>query len=126
MRVPDNFVWQHLEMNQMKESIEELELGSEGNWKYWLAVNRDSVTASPVPLPAYPTVVPTPQMLVGFDTIAEQAKYQHFLLFGRLDSVKRFTGTTLPKLAREGKVVVKLFKYPQKPTRSGTCWSYDG
>lgn len=116
----------------MKESIKESGLGSKDShtsvagWKYWLAVNRDNVAATPIPLPAFPTVAPTPQMLIGFDTVEKQAKCQRFLLCGRLDKVQRFMNTTLPKLARKGKVVVKTFDYPQKPSRSGTHWSYGG
>ena len=95
-------------------------------WKYWIAVNKCSVSSSALPLPAYPTVEPTPQLLIGFDNREEQLECQQFLLNGRLDKVHRFVGTTLPRLAREGKVVLKKLRFPEKPSYGQTRWSYEG
>ena len=94
--------------------------------KYWVAVNRDSAAVSSIPWPSYPTVMPTPQLLIGWDTPEEQRKCQRFLLTGRLDKVRRFVDATLPKLAREGKAVLKRFNCPGKPTRGETVWIYEG
>jgi len=94
-------------------------------WKYWIAVNKGSVSSSALPLPAYPTVEPTPQLLIGFDTREEQLKCQQFLLNGRLDKVRRFASTTLPRLAREGKVSVKAFRHPDKLSED-TIWLVEG
>ena len=94
--------------------------------KYWVAVNGGSAAACGCPLPVYPTVVPTPQALIGFDTQEEQLRCQRFLLAGRLDKVRRYVTVTLPKLAAEGKVLLKKFNCPEKPTRGQTVWSYEG
>lgn len=98
---------------------------TEGEWKYWVAVNKHSVSPSPMPLPVYPTVEPTPELLIGFNTREEQRKCQQLLLHGRLDKVQRFIRKTLPRLAAEGKVLVKWFRNPEKPSE-GTEWMVEG
>lgn len=96
----------------------------ESNLKYWVAINGDGAAACGFPLPVFPTVVPTPQQLIGFDTLEEQLHCQRFLLTGRLEKVRRYVNSTLPRLARKGKVVLKKFQFPEKPTRGPTSWSY--
>lgn len=98
------------------------DLNSDLECRYWLAVNGASVAACSMPLPAYPTVSPTPQVLIGFPTREEQLKCQRFLLTGRQDKVRRFVTCTLPKLAGEGKVIVKRLRYPEPPTYGPTLW----
>jgi len=114
-------------------SKKEMRIGSEVGWsegsslvvKYWLAVNRKSVSASPIALPLFPSVNPTPQLLIGFDTRKEQNTCQSLLLNGRSDKVERYVGTILPRLARDGKLVVKRFSHADTP-RDTTTWGNDG
>jgi hypothetical protein len=90
-------------------------------WKWWVSVNRHSVAASPIALPAYPTVMPTPQLLIGFDTQEEQVKCFRFLLHGRPDRVQRYTNKVLLRLSKEGKVLFKVFRHAEKPCGE-TIW----
>jgi hypothetical protein len=85
------------------------------NLKYWLAVNRGTVTPSPIPMPMYPDVYPTPELLIGFDSEVNQQATYAFMLEGPLEYVQKFVAKGLPRLVKHGAAVVKTFHEPGKP-----------
>jgi hypothetical protein len=93
--------------------------------RYWLAVNRHTATQCREPFPPWPTVSPTPEVLVGFNTKELLSYWKNFLVRAHSGMVREFVEKTLPKLARDGVAVFKRFANPEAPS-SGTAWSYEG
>ena len=90
--------------------------------RWWVAVNGHSCSASPSPLPTFPGVSPTPQMLLGFVTRPEQLLAQELILKAPSSDV----GQLMLKLADAGaghhEVVVGKMVEPEPPTHGPTYW----
>ena len=87
--------------------------------RFWLAINGASVAASPFPFENV-VVRPTPEMIFGFLTRAEQVEAQRLLLKLPLNEVISYM-KSLQKLVKDGVVVVEMFSKP-KPPSSATRW----
>lgn len=87
---------------------------------YWIALNGPSCAASMFPSPP-PKVIPTPQMLVGFDSRAEQLAAQKRLLTVTIEEVRAYIDT-LHTMAAGGQVQIIVPPNPQPPTQGQTMW----
>jgi hypothetical protein len=90
---------------------------------WWIAVNGCSATPCPYSQALAEddfTVSPTPEVLIGLTTEAEQLSVAKFLLKGRLDKVRMYM-QNLPNKAKAGKLKLIEFKNPEK-AREQTGW----
>jgi len=86
--------------------------------RWWVAVNRSSVTASPFPLPPTLEVVPTPQLLFGFQTQEEQQKVFQFCLTAPIKEVH----ARIKAIQRDKNVLKIVPKGKPQPPSNQTHW----
>ena len=87
--------------------------------RFWLAINGASVAASSFPFEKV-VVRPTPEMIVGYSTSAEQKEAHELLLKAPMIEVNSYM-KSLQKLAKDGVVAIETFSKP-KPPSSSTRW----
>jgi hypothetical protein len=89
---------------------------------WWIAINGPTCAMSFMPL-RYPTVVPTPEQMLGFPTREEAQHAQHVCLTAPMDEVKRFLTSLAPDV-KVGRIKVIQPEHPQLPVGRGeqTVW----
>ena len=98
------------------------DLDSTGDSYFWLAINGASVTASGVPLPVTVTVHPTPELLIGFRSNAEQVAAQRFFLTAPIKAIEKFMEHELANKIKAGELVCIKPDKPKPPTKGRTIW----
>lgn len=88
--------------------------------RYWIAINGSTCALRSFPL-LNPTVIPTPQLLLGFLTLEEAQKAQKICLTAPIPEVKKFF-KRCRRDAKSGRVVYLRPSNPEPPTRQETLW----
>lgn len=94
----------------------------EPDW-WWIAINRSSCASAPIGANKPPTVVPTPEQLIGYRTMEEQLTAQQLILNEPIERVNEYL-QTLPKRIDAGEVRYIRPKHPKRPTRGPTQWIF--
>lgn len=92
---------------------------------WWIAINGTSCAASPVDSKHVPTVVPTPEQLIGYRTQFEQLAAQRLILQAPEEKVKRYL-ESLPRRIQSGEVQYVRPDDPEPPTHGQTQWILSG
>ena len=100
------------------------DLDSKGESYFWLAINGASVTGSSIPLPVTVRVRPTPELLIGFRSKAEQVAAQRFLLTAPIKTIGKFMKDEMPRKVKTGEVVCIRPENPKPPTGGTTIWEF--
>jgi hypothetical protein len=84
---------------------------------YWIAINRSSCAMCSIPMDQPPIVSPTPELLVGFPTLAEAKAAQTLCLTAPINKVQ----AALTRWQESEDIVIHRCVHPQKP-RATTEW----
>jgi len=86
--------------------------------KWWLAINGSSCSPSPCALPAAPNVVPTPELLLGFQTQEEQLKELNTIMTAPIGKVQKRLKEII-----DDKSIIKIYpKEKRQPPSGETIW----
>lgn len=96
---------------------------SEQNW-WWIAINGASCAAAGIPNTSPPTVVPTPEQLIGFRTREEQLAAQQLILKEPIEQVREYM-QSLGSRVEAGEVRYFRPNHPEPPTRGSTQWIFE-
>ena len=86
---------------------------------YWVAINGASAAVTPFPLPLTLKCCPTPELLIGFETLYEARSFQTLALTAPMRVVRK----KIEAMRRNPKAVFIAPPNPQPPTRGSTTWS---
>jgi hypothetical protein len=86
---------------------------------YWVAINGASAALTAFPLPLTVKCYPTPQLLVGLETLQEARSFQTLALTAPIRVVRK----EIEAMRRNPKAVCIAPPNPQPPTRGSTTWS---
>jgi hypothetical protein len=86
---------------------------------YWVAINGDSAALAPFPLPVTVSCTPTPQLLVGLNTLQRARALQATLLTAPMHMVRK----EVKAMCRSVEAVCIEPANPGRPTRGATLWS---
>jgi hypothetical protein len=87
--------------------------------RYYIAINGSSCALSTVPWRKPPRVVPAPEVLIGFPTLAEATEAQHFLLNA---PVPEMTARLVSYRDRRPDLTVIRLPNPGPQTAGETVW----
>jgi hypothetical protein len=86
---------------------------------YWVAINGASAAMAPYPLPVTVMCTPTPELLIGQETLQQAMTLQSILLTAPMMAVRK----EIKALRRSPEAVCIESPNPQPPTRGATIWS---
>lgn len=95
---------------------------------HWLAINGLRVSLGPEPMRPWPSVHPTPGLLIGFYSKEERDRFRFALgCLSDANELLRFLRQFLPDRVRKGGLLVRAFEHPEVPTGFDvwTCESED-
>ena len=94
---------------------------STANQWWWIATNGASCAAAPAPSRSVPSVVPTPEQLIGYRTQHEQLEAQRLILWAPMEKVNEYLGG-LPRRIRMGEIKYVRPNAPEPSTQGQTRW----
>ena len=98
---------------------------STANQWWWIATNGASCAAAPAPSRSVPSVVPTPEQLIGYRTQHEQLEAQRLILWAPMEQVNEYLGA-LPRRIRIGEIKYVRPNGPEPSTQGQTRWILSG
>jgi len=90
---------------------------------WWIAINGASCAAAPAPSRSVPSVVPTPEQLIGYRTQHEQLEAQRLILREPMEQVNEYL-EGLPSRIQSGELRYFRPAKPEPPTHGQTHWIF--